>query len=431
MEETLMRKENSFFKKVAALSLALLTALSLSPTGIVLAEGEAPVITSLEVVKVSYNENGKYNEFTPSIQVTISVLAKDQNNNPFSGAKLYYKEDESERSYTLSRKTNDEGIAEFKYSYGIGRSEDKADYKAVFATSSKFTEEDVTTTKELHFVKQKADDLVLYTNQIFGTAPNSKDGRVIKVPDNYEIWSGDVHDGALVVGSGEWIRPENGEFNGLSSGEQLLRFGERIDAETGTFYFASNARDFTVPRGTWIVTADEETSENIEFAYGKEQITNPGGTVYLYAQAKEGIEITGVRVNKPNYVKEVRYSKEDGFVVLESVTGNVVVSFETKQQELPKEEPAEEVKEESENTNLEEKPEVLGEEFVNNDNNTTEASVATAKNLPALGNEGKDTSAVLGAAYGSTGDNNPLALLLAIALLSGLTAAWIIKRKKA
>lgn len=127
-----MRKENSFFKKVAALSLALLTALSLSPTGIVLAEGEAPVITSLEVVKVSYNENGKYNEFTPSIQVTISVLAKDQNNNPFSGAKLYYKEDESERSYTLSRKTNDEGIAEFKYSYGIGRSEDKADYKGGF-----------------------------------------------------------------------------------------------------------------------------------------------------------------------------------------------------------------------------------------------------------------------------------------------------------
>ena len=218
---------------------------------------EKTIPTAITVESVSFNKDGIYSEENPGIQVEISAKVVDQNGNTVPKTKVYFKDDESEVSYTQARETGEDGIAVFKYSYVINREngDTTADYKPVFALDNKFTE--AVSSTEIHLVLQLKKDLILYEDQITGTYPGDNKGKVTGVPDDYELWSGDVHQGALVTGDGaHWISPVNGEFTGLRSGQQALRIGEKVDGNT--FYFASDYNYFFVPR---LLNRPEENKE--------------------------------------------------------------------------------------------------------------------------------------------------------------------------
>ena len=208
---------------------------------------EKPVATNVEVLSVSFNENGIYSEENPAVQTQIEVKVTDQFGNPVPKEAVYFKPDESEVSFSQKRETDESGIAVFKYSFGINVENGgvKESYKPLFSLNDSF--ENAAST-EINLVLQKKKDLVLYEDQLVGSKPEEKTGKVTGVPEGYEIWTGEVHQGALVVGSGEWVKAVNGEFTGLSSGQQLLRAGEKIEKDTNTFYFASNYADFFIPR---------------------------------------------------------------------------------------------------------------------------------------------------------------------------------------
>ena len=237
---------------------------------------EKAIPSSLAVTGVEFNRDGIYDESNAAVQVTFSVKVEDQFGNPVPDVTVYSKDDESEVSYTQARKSSAEGIATFKHVYGVERYEGTADYNAVFSLSSKFAEGDAVAEQDIHLVLNRKRDLVLYTDQIVGTVPGTHDGKVIGVPDGYEIWTGEVHQGALVVGSGTWVGPTDGAFTGLSVGQHLIRFGERVDASTNTFYFASDPADFFVPRGVQAVNDDEaaDTEEEPAAAKGQEPAGN-------------------------------------------------------------------------------------------------------------------------------------------------------------
>jgi len=210
--------------------------------------------------------------------------------------------------------------------------ETQGDYTAVFATSSSFDENDILASKEIHLVLQLKKDLVLYEDQIIATTPGESDGKVINAPDNYELWSGEVAQGALVIGSGEWINSETGEYTGLSAGQHAIRAGEYLDKETNPFYFASDYDVFEVPRGFYTITADETKSSNVIFTEGTKQTSEPGGTVYFYVKPAEGYRVSGYSVSKESYINESRYDSENGYIVLEGISGSfeIVVLTETK-----------------------------------------------------------------------------------------------------
>ncbi|MBQ9333475.1 MAG: hypothetical protein IJS12_03985 [Lachnospiraceae bacterium] len=284
---------------------------------------EKQTVSSLSVKNVSFNENGNYSESSPVILTTIEVEAKDKNGNPVPEITLYFKPDQNEVSFSQSRKTDENGIARFKYSYGINRENDETqeDYSPVFATDSEFKE--ITTTTDIHLVLQLRQDLVLYTDQLIGTFPGENTGKVINVPDNYELWTGEVHQGYLVVGSGEWVHPVNGEFLGLSAGQHLIRAGEKR-GEDGTFYFASNYADFFIPRGSWQITTDTVASEHVLFSGDVIQTAEPGGIVYIYVTPEQGYEITEYSADKPKYVSGgLRYDKEKGYIVIDGISGSL------------------------------------------------------------------------------------------------------------
>lgn len=223
---------------------------------------EKAVPSSLAVSGVQFHEGGNYDESNAAVQVTFSVEVKDQFGKPVPGVTVYSKDDESEVSYTQARTSSAEGIAVFKHVYGVERYEGTADYNAVFSLSSKFAADEAAAEQDVHLVLNRKRDLVLYTDQITGTVPGTNDGKVVGVPDGYEIWTGEVHQGALVIGSGTWIGPTNGAFTGLSVGQHLIRFGERADASTNTFYFASDPADFFVPRG--VQAADDDLPATVK-----------------------------------------------------------------------------------------------------------------------------------------------------------------------
>ena len=287
---------------------------------------EKSVPASLTIAGVQFHQNGIYSEENPSIQTTFTVNVRDQFDQPIPGVKLCFKDDESEASFTQSRQTDSEGIASFTFSYDIPEGTAAADYHALFSTGSGFAEGDITAQQDIHLVLQRKADLVLYQNQIIGTTPGENNGRVIDVPDNYEIWTGEVHQGALVIGSGQWIRPSNGAFTGLSSGQHILRAGESVDEATHTFRFASDYADFFVPRGLWSVAVDVSASAHISFPQGTELTAEPGVDVFLYAQPEEGFVISSYSVDKPGRVEGLDYDEDNGYFILQGVSGNVVLT---------------------------------------------------------------------------------------------------------
>ena len=281
---------------------------------------------TVEVTDVQFSRDGIYSENNAAVKVTIKAVVKDYFGKTVPGQRVYYRVDQSDVSFAQIRQTDVNGVAEFTYSYGIEEGGDKADYTSLFSLTDSFERGKVTDSQDIHLVLQKKKDLVLYEDQIIGTKPNENDGKVINVPDYYELWTGEVHQGALVVGSGKWIRPYEGQFTGLSSGQKLLRAGEKVDTTNNTFYFASDASDFFIPRGVWTVSVDRDASQNVSFGGDVAQTAEPGGTVYIYVDPDEGYEVEEYSVDKPKYVNSLSYDSEGGYVVLEGISGNIILN---------------------------------------------------------------------------------------------------------
>lgn len=288
---------------------------------------EKQIATKIDAEGVVFNSNGIYDETNPAIQTKLSVKVTDKNGDPVPKTRVYFKADESEVSSVQNRETDENGIAVFTHTFEINRGNGatRADYKPVFALDSKF--EGIKTDTQVHLVLQLKNDLELYTDQIIGTKPGEDDGKVTGVPDNYEIWTGEVHQGALVVGSGKWAGPVNGEFTGLSAGQHALRAGARVDESTNTYYFASDYADFFVPRGVWNITVDETGSQNVRFTGQNTQTAEPGGTVYIYVEPEDGYEISEYSVDKPSYLSDgISYDNERGYIALKGISGNLVLT---------------------------------------------------------------------------------------------------------
>ena len=286
---------------------------------------EIITVSSLNVKSVSFNENGIYSELSPGIQTQIEVEAKDKNGNPVPDVTLYLKKDRNDVSFAQSRKTDANGIAGFKLSYEINRENGSTseDYTALIGIDSGFS--GVSTTTDIHLVLQLKRDLVLYTDQITGTKPGQNDGKIIDVKEGYEIWTGDVHDGYLVVGTGEWEKIIDGEVNGLSSGLHAIRAGAKVDGNT--YYFASDYDFFEVPRGVWDITIDKTGSGNVIFTGNEGLTAEPGGTVYVYLKPAEGYSIDSFSVNRPSYVSgRIFYSEDNGYIVIEGISGSLVLT---------------------------------------------------------------------------------------------------------
>ncbi len=284
-------------------------------------------VSKLTVESVNFNEKGIYSETNPGIKTIFEVKAVDEDGKPAPAVKIYYKSNENEVSYTQSGLTDQNGVAHFAHTYEISTESDggRTDYKPVFALDTDFKTIPVST--DVHLVLQRKKDLVLYTDQVIGTVSGGKDGKVINVPANYELWTGEVHQGAIDWGNGEWIHPdENGAFTGLSAGQHVIRAGEKRGAD-GTFYFASDYDYFFVPRGIYTVSTDVEASENVEFTGDTTQAAEPGGTVYIYVNPKQGYEISEISVSKPNNVNRgVRYSAEGGYVIIDGISGSLTLT---------------------------------------------------------------------------------------------------------
>ena len=254
---------------------------------------EEKVPVKIEVIKTSFNQNPIYSEDNAYIQTTISVKVTDANGEAIADAKVYFKSDRSEKSFTLNRKTDESGIAEFRHSYGLIYEirETEASFNPVFAFDSKF-EEGVAETK-LNLVLQQKKDLVLYTNQISGSKPEERKGKVTGLSDDYEIWGGDVHEYAIVLNSGEWIKPINGEVSGLRSGTNLIRFAAKVDEATNTYYFHSDYDYFEIPRLTKYEDAKVEDTSSKETTSSSTPSTGSSSST---SSSSEGSSASGTEV---------------------------------------------------------------------------------------------------------------------------------------
>ena len=220
---------------------------------------EKSVPTTVEIVDTYVFEDAIYSEENPAIRFFFEIKVLDQNNEVIPGATVYFKDDISEVSYTKKLETDANGQASLFYAYGIPEGASTADYKAVFAFDNEFSKGVIE--KELYLVLQLKKDLVLTTDQITGTEPGKTDGKVTDVPDGYEIWTGEVHDDAIVVGSGIWAPPVDNAFTGLSVGQHLIRFAQRYDRESATVYLHSDYDYFDIPRLTESTPEEEETPD--------------------------------------------------------------------------------------------------------------------------------------------------------------------------
>lgn len=217
------------------------------------------------------------------------------------------------------------GKIDFTYNYAFGEYEKRGDWVSQFALDSAFTKAVVN--QDIHVVKQLKSELRIYTNQVIGTAYNEKNGRVTNVPENYELWTGEFVQGAIVVGTGEWVHPVNGEFTGLCAGQHGIRAGESVDYTNNTFYLASDFSYVTIGRGVWKVSVDKAASTHVIYAGELTQSAEPGGVVYIYVKPEKGYEVSEFAVDNPSYVSGgIRYDEEGGFLIIDGVTGNITVT---------------------------------------------------------------------------------------------------------
>ena len=298
-----------------------------------------PVVTEKNTpanIDVDYEfvPDGNYSEYNPAVRVNYTLTVTDQYGDPAAGARVYFKPDISEVSATLIRETDAEGKASVTHSYALNYDDlrqTEGSWLTQFALDAKF--ETGLAVQPINVVQQKSSDLVLYMDQLIGpSASDAADGKVINVPKNYEIFTGAVHQGAIDPADGEWIKPTYNEtagyyeFTGLSGGRQyVIRAGESADHESGTFYLASNFADFMMPSPQWRVTVDTVSSQHVSFPVTS-TTAEAGGTVYIYVNPEEGYEITAWEVNNPNYVSEVWYSEEYGYVAIEGITGSITLT---------------------------------------------------------------------------------------------------------
>lgn len=292
---------------------------------------EIAVVSSLSVKNLSFKRSGIFSGDTPAVITTFEVSAKDSEGKPVTGAKLYFSEDIKNRSFTQTGKTDENGIATFvhTYSFSTQNGTTQNDFTPVFGADQSFT--NVKATTDIHLVLQRKKDLVLYDDQIIATLPGENSGKVINVPEGYEIWTGEVHQGALVVGSGKWVPAENGVITGLSSGQHAIRAGDRVSDDGHTFWLASDYDYFEVPRGEWHVSLAGSDTEGIILTGDAELIAGPGGTVYFYLKPSEGFVIDSYTVDKPSNVSgEIRYNEENGYIVIEGITGSLILTVTAK-----------------------------------------------------------------------------------------------------
>ena len=288
--------------------------------------------TSL-LVDYDFVTGGNSSETNPAVAVDFSVTELAAEGSVVPGTKIYLRADEADVSYAQARETDAQGVALFHYVYTIEKNETTADYLSLFAFDTAF---ETFAAQPLHLVQQRNRDLVLYDSQIIAATPGESNGKVIDVPDNYELYTGEIHQGAIVSG-GIWVHPTDGTFSGLSVGQHAVRAAEYADKATGTFYLKSDYAVFTVPRGVWTVEVDTAESAHVVFDVETSYNAEPGGTVYVFAAPEEGYEITSYSVNHPNYVDAITYDVSQGSIVLEGVTGSVVLTVTAT--EIPQEEP--------------------------------------------------------------------------------------------
>ena len=287
-------------------------------------------------VEYEFIADGNYSEYNSAVQVVFTLTVTDQSGDPAADAAVYFKQDSSEVSFVLSRRTDNNGQAVIRHSYALNYDDlrqTEGSWLSQFALDSDF--ETGVIGQEIKLVQQSSADLELYTDQIISpSSPDAQDGKVIKVPENYELYTGTVHQGAITVpADGEWIKPAYNEtsgyyeFTGLSSGRQyVIRAGELADYDGNTFYLASNFSDFMVPYSKWSITVDTASSQHVVFPQGTSTTAESGGTVYIYAQPEEGYEITEWTADKPNYVSGISYSEEYGYITVEGITGSITLT---------------------------------------------------------------------------------------------------------
>lgn len=271
-------------------------------------------------VKWDFVNNGVYSEENPAATVKFTAELKDSDGNAVANTKVYYKSDKTEKSFTNVGVTDKDGKVSFKHAYALNEGEDEADYTALFSTDSKFADSSVNASSDLKVVQQKKSDLYLTTDQVKDSLANTKTGGVINLNPKYEYFTGVLHQGAINTASGEWVTPENETITGLAPGQYGIRFREYVDGNT--IYLHSDYDYFTIGRAIWTVTANNAASENVTFSDAKLYAT-PGGDVFYYFDVKDGYEVTDYSVNKPAYISEISYNKEDGYVKISGVTGNI------------------------------------------------------------------------------------------------------------
>lgn len=273
---------------------------------------------------------GIYDEGNAAATVEFTVKATDADGNPAVNAKLYYKSDVGEKSFTNALKTDLNGVAAIKHAYGLIEGEDEAAFTAQFATDLGFTEllEEV----PFNVVLQKKTDLHLTTDQVKQSRPNNADGGVLGLDPLYEYFTGVLHQKAINTASGEWVTPENGVIEGLSPGQYALRFREHIEGDT--IYLHSDYDYFTIERAIWTVKADTENTEHLTFA-DSELYASPGGDVFFYVTPDEGYRVADYAVTKPNYVSDIIYNEADGYIWLRGITGNFTLKVNAEEAQEP------------------------------------------------------------------------------------------------
>ncbi|MBR1731996.1 MAG: Ig-like domain-containing protein, partial [Ruminococcus sp.] len=259
-------------------------------------------------VKWELAGSGNYDEENPAAYVKFTASVKDSEGNPVVNTKVSLKADENDKSYSTSALTDKNGEAELKYSYGLGK------YKAIVSSG------DVSEEVSFNVVQQKKSDLELYTYQVQDSLKNTSTGSVRGLNPLYEYYTSPLHYAAIVVGSGEWESPDNGEIKNLSAGQYALRFKEHIEGDT--IYLHSDYNYFTIGRAEWTVKADKDNSENVSFA-ADEVYAVPGGDVFYYVAPDDGYEISQYSVNKSSYISDISYNASKRYIRLSGVTGSV------------------------------------------------------------------------------------------------------------
>lgn len=327
-----------------------------------------PVIVEKKVpekiaVNYKFQFNGNYSEHNPAAIVSFEVTVTDKNGNPVPKATVYFKQDEKDVSPTLQRTTGDDGKLSFCNSYAFGEFENRGDWVSQFALDRVFTKAVVN--QDIHIVKQFANELSIFMDQVIGTSPGQENGKVIGVPENYELWTGEFKQGAIVVGTGKWVRPVNGEFTGLAAGQHGIRFGERVDYDNHTFYLASDYDYVTIGRGIWNVSVDVNASSHVNFTGELTQAVEPGGLVYISVWPEKGYEVSEFTVDKPSYVSGgISYNKETGILVVDGVCGNLTITVKASEVKTGKRGVADA-------TNKKAEPVLTNDNNDNNDNNET------------------------------------------------------------